>query len=157
MKIGRREFLTRIAQGTGVVLAGSLLGGRLAAAADTAKAEWLAVGKLEDYPDGTTTAVKAATTVADGKPVKKVQLLITRQGEELTAMSARCTHAGCTVEPAKDGTFECLCHGARYDAHGGVTKGPAKKPLTWFEAKVEGGEVRVNLGKEVPAPAAEKK
>jgi Rieske Fe-S protein len=157
MKIGRREFLTRIARGTGVVLAGSLLGGRLAVAADAAKDEWLAVGKLEDYADGATTAVKAATTVADGKPVKKVQLLIARKGEEVMAMSARCTHNGCTVELAKDGTFECLCHGARYDAHGGVTKGPAKKPLKWFEVKVEAGEVRVNVGKEVPAPAAEKK
>ena len=157
MKIGRREFLVRVAQGAGVMLAGSLLGGRLAAAGDAPKDEWLAVGKLEDYADGATTAVAAATTVADGKAVKKVQLFVVRQGDAVRTLSARCTHNGCTVELAKDGTFACPCHGAKFDAKGAATKGPAKKPLVWFETKVEAGEVRVNVGKEVPAPTPEKK
>ena len=48
----------------------------------------------------------------------------------LHAVSAICTHQGCTVEfnPA-DTTWDCPCHGSRFTTDGTVIQGPAIKAL----------------------------
>jgi thiosulfate dehydrogenase (quinone) large subunit len=46
------------------------------------------------------------------------------------AFSGVCTHAGCTVNPPKDGTFVCPCHNSCFDAAtGAVLRGPATRAL----------------------------
>lgn len=48
----------------------------------------------------------------------------------LHAMSPRCTHAGCVVQwNADDRTWDCPCHGGRYDAEGKVISGPPMNDL----------------------------
>ena len=49
---------------------------------------------------------------------------------ELHEMSAACTHLGCLVHwnPAES-TWDCKCHGSRFDALGDVLSGPAFEPL----------------------------
>lgn len=52
------------------------------------------------------------------------------------AISAVCTHLGCTVEHTEAGEFTCPCHGSKFDAAGEVMGGPAPKGLVWVELSV---------------------
>ncbi len=45
-------------------------------------------------------------------------------------LSARCQHMGCTVGwNSRALTWDCPCHGSRYDYSGAIINGPTKKPL----------------------------
>jgi Rieske Fe-S protein len=49
---------------------------------------------------------------------------------ELHALSPVCTHMGCLVEfNGAERTWDCPCHGSRFDTDGKVLHGPAKRNL----------------------------
>lgn len=54
-----------------------------------------------------------------------------RDGDgSLRALSARCTHLGCLVDfNDAERSWDCACHGSRFDTHGRVLEGPATRPL----------------------------
>jgi cytochrome b6-f complex iron-sulfur subunit len=59
------------------------------------------------------------------------RLFIFNGADGFYAVSAVCTHLGCTVKRGGPG-FECPCHGSRFDENGRVVRGPAPSPLAWY-------------------------
>jgi glycine/D-amino acid oxidase-like deaminating enzyme/Rieske Fe-S protein len=80
----------------------------------------------------------AVDTPADVRPGEAAVLRISGeevavyrddQGE-LHAVGARCSHRGCRVGfNDAERTWECPCHGSRFDVSGAVLQGPALQPL----------------------------
>lgn len=67
------------------------------------------------------------------------------------ALSAVCSHLGCTVR-WEAGAFRCPCHGSEYDAAGGVLQGPATRPLpTVWVGTDAAGRLVVDRAKPVEA------
>jgi cytochrome b6-f complex iron-sulfur subunit len=71
-------------------------------------------------------------------------LLLTTDGQ-YRAVSAVCTHLGCTVQYRGD-THQiwCACHNGLYDLRGRNISGPPPRPLEELEARVRGTEVVVS-------------
>ena len=48
----------------------------------------------------------------------------------MTAVSIKCPHLGCQLEWNPDEkSWDCPCHGSRFDAKGGLLEGPAQTDL----------------------------
>lgn len=73
-------------------------------------------------------------------------ILLHHDDDTWTALSAVCTHLGCTVQFDQErGTIHCACHGGVYDARTGANiSGPPPKPLPAFKAQVRAGKVVVS-------------
>lgn len=61
-----------------------------------------------------------------------------------SAVSTRCMHRGCQVEPVAD-HLVCPCHGSEYTNTGAVLKGPTERPLQALPVEVQGDRLLVEL------------
>jgi nitrite reductase/ring-hydroxylating ferredoxin subunit len=78
---------------------------------------------------------------------------IGRDASGIWAYSNTCTHNNsCQIGApgTTTGAIRCPCHGAKFDGNGGVTLGPASRPLNNYEVIVCAGNVYVNKAKVVP-------
>jgi Rieske Fe-S protein len=65
------------------------------------------------------------------------------------ALSATCTHLGCTVQYRSDlHEIWCACHNGTYDLNGRNVSGPPPRPLDVFDVHVRGDEIVVNRKRE---------
>jgi glycine/D-amino acid oxidase-like deaminating enzyme/nitrite reductase/ring-hydroxylating ferredoxin subunit len=54
------------------------------------------------------------------------------------AVSVDCTHMGCTVKwNSAETSWDCPCHGSRFDCDGAVLDGPAVRPLSQVEVEID--------------------
>jgi cytochrome b6-f complex iron-sulfur subunit len=81
------------------------------------------------------------------------RVFLSRQKAGVSAMTAVCTHLGCTVEWfGNDRSFHCPCHGSIYNADGSVVRGPAQRELEHYAVGLAPtGELRVDRRRSVPA------
>jgi cytochrome b6-f complex iron-sulfur subunit len=73
-------------------------------------------------------------------------MLIRHEDDSWTALSAVCTHLGCTAhyQPDKKNIY-CPCHGGVYDSVTGANvSGPPPAPLTQFKVRVHDGKITVS-------------
>jgi cytochrome b6-f complex iron-sulfur subunit len=71
-------------------------------------------------------------------------ILIRDANGEFHAMSAVCTHLGCTVQyRAGDRVIWCACHNGMYDLEGRNVSGPPPRPLEQYVVHVEGDDIVV--------------
>lgn len=90
--------------------------------------------------------VGEGTVVAHG--LKKLAVVKTSE-HEVEIKSAVCPHLGCIVAwNTVEKSWDCPCHGSRFDCHGKVMEGPALESLAEVdpeELKIEGIEPRARL------------
>lgn len=86
--------------------------------------EWISAGDVEDAGE---IAPGSGAVMRSG--ASKVAVYRDAEGQ-LHCMSAVCPHLGCIVRwNANERTWDCPCHGSRFDAHGDVVNGPANRGL----------------------------
>ncbi|HEY9645214.1 MAG TPA: Rieske (2Fe-2S) protein [Chroococcidiopsis sp.] len=62
------------------------------------------------------------------------------------AFNRRCPHEGCQVDWSNNQSqFVCPCHSAEFSATGQAVRGPARSPLTHYPARIQGGQVQVQI------------
>jgi cytochrome b6-f complex iron-sulfur subunit len=53
-----------------------------------------------------------------------------------TALTATCTHEGCTITGFQSPNYVCPCHGSMFTTSGSVAQGPAAQPLRTFPTQL---------------------
>ena len=69
-------------------------------------------------------------------PVSGQRVIVFQSEDQLFALSAKCTHEGCTVtfQPGQS-VIWCPCHDGRFDLTGRVLSGPPPQPLAKYIAQ----------------------
>ena len=153
----RREFLFRVGTGAGI-----------AAVVYQAAASLRSLVPNVSYDSPTTVKLGMPADFPDGlKFLPDERLFVFREGKTYHAISAVCTHLGCTAraealpnpEVRQVGgrslrmthRFQCPCHGSKYSGDGTNVSGPAPKPLAWYHLSLaaDDGQLVADLATEV--------
>lgn len=150
---GRRSFLVRtmvaIHSAIGATLA-FVLGNAVLAPAFTRRNDaWLRATALDNLPDGEPLAVTLRVTRQDGftQVVDRTVVYLMKTGDnQVRAMHSTCTHLGCrTSYDRETRQILCPCHGGVYDLNGQVVAGPPPSPLPELDARIQDGNVFVQV------------
>lgn len=143
----RRQFLQLAALAGGVALIGGCAGSSNSPSTGSTYDPIKAV----ERPDHTALIpgggnLTAGNALAFVLPNSNPGILYAEANGQLKAISALCTHQGCTVEwRGADKTLLCPCHGSQFDKNGKVEHGPAKLPLPTYPARKQGNDAVVSL------------
>jgi cytochrome b6-f complex iron-sulfur subunit len=82
-----------------------------------------------------------------GSVIFREGVYLIREPNDMFALSARCTHLGCTLNyNAVSGKFACPCHGSIFTLSGKRVSGPARKDLCRVPlTKTAGGDIEAVL------------
>ena len=153
----RRDFLLNLGIGSGLAALGAQTVASMRSLVPNVSYDaptTVKVGMPNDFPDGL-------------KFLPDQRLYVFREGKTFHAVSAVCTHLGCTVRAEAlpqpevktvEGQslrlthrFLCPCHGSKYEGDGSNVSGPAPKPLAWYHLSVsqDDGQLVVDLARPV--------
>ena len=104
---------------------------------------------------GTVSAGASSSYTVGGTPkyIKSgsSEIFVLRDSGGLMAVSALCTHSGCTCE-VQGSQYYCPCHGATFAWDGSQPTSPAHSALKHYAMCVDAsGNVTVNMSMSVPA------
>lgn len=120
------------------------------------------------YEPPTKFKIGLPTEFSEGvKFIEDKRVYIFKERNNFYAISAVCTHLGCTVKHSPypqpkevavkgknkvmTGEFRCPCHGSNFYGDGTNYAGPAPAPLVWHPLEIaqEDGQILVDISKEV--------
>lgn len=141
----RRELL----QGLGVAAIGALVvaagcgqqGSSLPTAASSScgAGECIDLSMAENKPLTTTGGAMLVDTAGDTIMVVRVS------DTKVVALSAICTHAGCSMDYIPGQTvIDCACHGSQFATDGSVLRGPAVRPLRVYNVTMVNNMITVS-------------
>jgi cytochrome b6-f complex iron-sulfur subunit len=139
----RRGFVRVAVGGAGLIYAGAIgypifryLNSPVEKSMEMAAVKEVSLPNADKLPKGSALMFKFGVRPA---------MLIHHLDNSWVALTAVCTHMGCTVAyDAAQGQIVCHCHGGRYDAHTGANiSGPPPRPLTKYVAVIAAGSVTV--------------
>ncbi|NNF08668.1 MAG: Rieske 2Fe-2S domain-containing protein [Acidimicrobiia bacterium] len=101
-------------------------------------------------------AARVKTVAPDAVPANTVleipeaRAYLTKIGDEVVALSEKCTHLGCRV-PFCDssGRFECPCHGTVFNRAGDHLAGPAPRGMDFYKVEVVDGVIEIDTGETI--------
>ena len=148
----RRKALTAILAlmvGIGGAILGLIAGFVSNAFGRRRKKGWIKVGKAEDLSSDTFGRVVLTLEHRHAWMDASVPMTLFVKDmypKDPVAFLGTCSHLGCTVAwKNKKNTFECPCHGGKYNAEGKVIDGPPPRPLTRLKTKIKGEDFFIHL------------
>jgi cytochrome b6-f complex iron-sulfur subunit len=141
----RRELL----RGLGVAAVGALVVGagcgQQGSSLSTATSASCGTGECIDLTDAAnqplTTAGGAMLVDMTGDTIMVVRVSDT----QVIALSAICTHAGCTMDyTAGQKVLDCPCHGSQFATDGSVLRGPATRPVRVYSVTLANHMITVS-------------
>ena len=148
----RRTVLVRFIQGIHALMGATLafvVGGAVVAPSFTRRQRtWLPAAVVTDLEEGIPKQIAVEVTRADGATaaIDRRVVYVVRSGDSVRVLDSTCTHLGCRTRfNAASRRIECPCHGGMYDAAGRVVGGPPPSPLQTLPARIEDGQVFVEI------------
>lgn len=155
----RRQFLQLAALAGGVAFIGGCAKSTSSASADLADSPASGTGlggtynpiKAIEKPDHSILIpgggkLKPGTALAFMRGMSNPGILYAKKDGSLEAISALCTHQGCTVRwQGIDKPLLCPCHGSKFTLDGKVQNGPAMQDLPTYKARKQGDDAIIPL------------
>ena len=140
--LSRRTFLQLLAAGAGVAMIGGCGSGGESTSTTALGTSYRPIPAEQsgnEYKVAGAAKLKSGEAFAFVLPDQSQGIVFHTNNNELRALSAKCTHAGCVVEWRDAGLF-CPCHGSKFDTSGKVLSGPATKPLPRMKVRQAGDD-----------------
>lgn len=146
-RIGRRGFLKQVEQLSGAVVCGAMCGGLplLLSGCGGARTRYVTTSRVGDRLAVRREELAVSGGVLIELPGSKLPVYLRSDGATgYLAVSTRCMHRGCQVEPAAD-RLACPCHGSEYTFEGAVLKGPTERPLRRYQVTSDDTSIYIHL------------
>lgn len=151
--LNRRTFILNVALGTVISrVAGVCNSIPVAAQAEPRFGDAILRLRLSDYPalQQDFGSIRVGTTPQSGtEPAGFLYPIVINRapGGIFHALSSRCPHAGCTVNPLDPEALKisCPCHFSQFEIDGSYISGPANGPLTRYRTSVVGEFLLVEI------------
>jgi cytochrome b6-f complex iron-sulfur subunit len=146
--VKRREFCVHACQAMSLIAVGSVVEGCGGGSSPTSPSG--NSGSALPVLSGSVANRTISVTVDAGSPLAPVggsalvqsgigNFLVARISQEsFAALTAVCTHEGCTITNVSGTTFICPCHGSQFSTSGAVVKSPATRALTTYATSFSG-------------------
>jgi cytochrome b6-f complex iron-sulfur subunit len=141
--IGRREFFRRTEAVAGGLLCGALP--VMLSACGASRARYLTPLQQGDRLVVPRIELDRTGALLVEEPGSELPIYVHRATSgEVIAVSTRCGHRGCQVEPAAT-ALVCPCHGSEYTFEGAILQGPTERALQRYRVSSDATNVYITL------------